>query len=174
MRLMPASRQRDARLAGNDRTSVGHRQVASGIPAAVDSEAEEHWQPRGRGVESGRAEWLFQGRQAALTEIRLWLEGDSTGPGRPALVVTGDPGSGKSAVLSRMMSLSDPSYRGRSPLTGVHPGTLPPEHSVTLALWAHDKGVEQLSEEIIDALDDQRADAGEPRPNPEARGYTTA
>jgi V8-like Glu-specific endopeptidase len=42
---------------------------------------------------------LFRGRAVALAKIKGWLEADQC-PGRP-LVVTGQPGAGKSAVLGR-------------------------------------------------------------------------
>jgi WD40 repeat protein len=42
---------------------------------------------------------LFKGRSSALDAIRTWLDAEQS-PGRP-LVITGQPGAGKSAVLAR-------------------------------------------------------------------------
>src|SRR5262249_44079111 len=61
-----------------------------------------HWELTSRGVEDFTFdEDFFVGRDAALTELQQWLampEGD----GR-ARLITGRPGSGKSAVLGRLM-----------------------------------------------------------------------
>lgn len=69
-----------------------------------------HWSPRSRGVErDSRRGRYFTGRSLVLTELSQWLEQEQ---GDPAIqVVTGAPGSGKSAVLGRLLSLSDPQFR---------------------------------------------------------------
>ena len=63
-----------------------------------------HWNPKACGVEvSTEAGQYFSGRQAALNELMVWLNAEkSDGCMR---VVTGDPGSGKSAVLARLVVL---------------------------------------------------------------------
>ena len=62
--------------------------------------ARSHFTRRARGQRSAaRGGDLFRGRDAALDRIRWWLTADET-PGQP-LVVTGQPGAGKSAVLAR-------------------------------------------------------------------------
>src|SRR5579859_5644479 len=72
-----------------------------------DPEGARHWGPKGRGV-SGDSErgFRFRGRREALTEITGWL--DREHPDRRALVVTGSPGAGKSAVLGRVVTTADP------------------------------------------------------------------
>ena len=74
-----------------------------------------HWDPRARGVENAaRKGWYFTGRSRALAEIRDWLTGSS--PVADSLrVVTGGPGSGKSAVLARVVTLSNADYRATMP-----------------------------------------------------------
>ncbi|MFI9341258.1 caspase family protein [Streptomyces sp. NPDC052773] len=65
------------------------------------SDLSSHFEPRGRGVEHVHDPGsYFTGRERALRAARAHLEGD--GQGRP-LVVTADPGSGKSAVLGRLV-----------------------------------------------------------------------
>ena len=74
-----------------------------------------HWDPRSRGVEhTGRPGWFFTGRRRALSQLVGWL---TTPPSATdnLRVVTGGPGSGKSAVLARLVTLSDPRYRARLP-----------------------------------------------------------
>ena len=63
-------------------------------------EARSHFTRRARGQRSiARGGDLFRGRQAALAAVRSWLTGEEP-PGQP-LVITGQPGAGKSAVLAR-------------------------------------------------------------------------
>jgi hypothetical protein len=54
-----------------------------------------------------REQWLFTGRRSVLTRILSWLH--TARPG--AFVVTGSSGSGKSAVLERIVALSVPAQR---------------------------------------------------------------
>jgi len=75
----------------------------------------EHWDPRGRGVEqAARQGWFFTGRRQALSELVTWLTAESD-PIDNVRVVTGSPGSGKSAVLSRLVTMSDRNYRAGVP-----------------------------------------------------------
>ncbi|MFC8225156.1 caspase family protein [Streptomyces sp. NPDC057287] len=65
------------------------------------SDLSSHFEPRGRGVEHVHDPGsYFTGRERALREARAHLEGDGQGQ---AMVVTADPGSGKSAVLGRLV-----------------------------------------------------------------------
>ena len=76
---------------------------ASAAPcsAAPDpGEARSHFTRRARGQRSiARGGDLFRGRQAALAAVRGWLTADEP-PGQ-VLVITGQPGAGKSAVIAR-------------------------------------------------------------------------
>jgi len=75
----------------------------------------EHWDPRGRGVErAARPGWFFTGRRQALSQLVTWLTATPV-PADNVRVVTGGPGSGKSAVLARLVTMSNPRYRGRMP-----------------------------------------------------------
>ena len=66
------------------------------------ADARTHFTRRAQGQRSAaRGGDLFRGRQSALADIHRWLTADS-GLGRP-LVVTGQPGAGKSAVLARVV-----------------------------------------------------------------------
>jgi WD40 repeat protein len=63
-------------------------------------EARSHFTRRARGQRSiARGGDLFRGRQAALAAVGGWLTADEP-PGQ-ALVITGQPGAGKSTVLAR-------------------------------------------------------------------------
>ena len=75
----------------------------------------EHWDPRGRGVErAARPGWFFTGRRRALSHLVAWLTAAPAAADN-VRVVTGGPGSGKSAVLARLVTTSNPRYRASMP-----------------------------------------------------------
>ena len=70
------------------------------MAGAEPGEARSHFTRRARGQRSAaRGGDLFRGRAVALDRIRGWLTAGEP-PGQP-LVLTGQPGAGKSAVLAR-------------------------------------------------------------------------
>jgi hypothetical protein len=70
-----------------------------------------HFLPKARGLDPGEEGWFFAGRQAVTSEILDWL--DQCGPTAPEsrYVLTGDGGTGKSAILGRVVALSDAQFR---------------------------------------------------------------
>jgi len=113
----------------------------------------QHFEPRSRGVQrTSQRGWFFTGRTAALTELAAWLASDDD----TSRVVTGSPGSGKSAVLSRLVVCSDPALRALLPaadLAKAAPQTLPPVGSIDVAVHATGKTTEQVAAQIAAALD---------------------
>ena len=70
------------------------------MTGAEPGEARSHFTRRARGQRSAaRGGDLFCGRTVAVGRVREWLTGDQ--PPEQALVITGQPGAGKSAVLAR-------------------------------------------------------------------------
>jgi WD40 repeat protein len=70
------------------------------VTGADPGEARSHFARRARGQRSiARGGDLFRGRDRALAEIRNWLTAEDP-PGQ-SMVITGQPGAGKSAVLAR-------------------------------------------------------------------------
>jgi hypothetical protein len=118
-------------------TTPPHPGFATTGPA-IDWEFGAHWDPRSRGVPSASEPgWYFAGRTQVLRQLVGWLSDPDLD--HRARVVTGDPGSGKSAVLARLVTLADPAVRQRVPqsvLTAAPPGTLPPIGSVEVAIHA--------------------------------------
>lgn len=82
--------------------------------ALFDADAySSHWEPAVRGSRSARPGWYFTGRRAVLAEVTRWLAdpaGDEIG-----CVITGPPGSGKSAVLARLATASSAAFRSQHP-----------------------------------------------------------
>src|SRR4029453_13709286 len=101
--------------------------------------AEEHFLPAARGIEVGETGWYFTGRERLLRDVISWLATARSG----MLVVTGPPGAGKSAVMGRLATMSDPHYRERARAEGglatIPPETLPPEGVVDVALHGRGK-----------------------------------
>jgi hypothetical protein len=83
------------------------RNTPSPYHATYRSELQKHWKPRamGSGGLFQGGQWYFVGRTAVLRHIVEWLA--QTSSGGTARVVTGDPGSGKSAILGFLVTCSD-------------------------------------------------------------------
>ncbi|MET9206209.1 caspase family protein [Streptomyces bacillaris] len=122
-----------------------------GLPdEAMDVQSQREWTahfgPRGRGVEyaSEPGDW-FVGRLQALATVAGWLR-EPVHDAR-ARVVTGDPGSGKSAVLGRLLALARPDH----PEAPAH--LLPPPGSLTVSVHAHGTTLESLTARLAAALE---------------------
>ena len=118
----------------------------------------EHWDPRARGVEQGaRPGWFFTGRRQALSQLAAWLTA-APDPADNIQVVTGGPGSGKSAVLARLVTMSDPRYRASlpEPLAAADPVAGLPTGLIDVAVHARTA----LTSEVLSAL---AAAAGAPQ-----------
>jgi len=110
------------------------------------SEFVSHWSPRSRGVErhSSRGSF-FTGRRRAMKELSDWL---ATGPADGRVrVVTGGPGSGKSAVLARLAVLADPLVR---PLSTERPDE--PAPTIDVAVYARGKTTADILTAIASPL----------------------
>ncbi len=119
---------------------------------------QEHWDPRGRGVEqAARPGWFFTGRRQALSQLVAWLTA-APAPVDNVRVVTGGPGSGKSAVLARLVTMSDQRYRVGipTPLAVDDPVADLPPGAIDVAVHARTA----LTEEVVSAL---AAAAGAPQ-----------
>jgi WD40 repeat protein len=102
-----------------------------------------HFEPRGRGVEhAGEAGSYFTGRLAALTELVTWLSNPEHD--RRARLITGAPGSGKSAVLGHLLSLAD----GVADSSYAGPYPLPPARCITAHILARRRSLEEITAEI--------------------------
>lgn len=92
------------------------RVLSSGVTAALDAydelrslvdrlppDVRSHFARRGLGSESNELSWNFVGRTDERLEILRWLRRAETG----MLIVTGAPGTGKSALLGHIVMLRD-------------------------------------------------------------------
>jgi WD40 repeat protein len=119
-----------------------------GWSLGADPEGIRHWRPRARGVSlNSERGHRFRGRTAALRAINSWLD-------RPALdarvlVVTGAPGAGKSAVLGRVVTTSDPTVAAELPAWDNAVRAIP--NSVACAVHARGKTSLEIATDIARA-----------------------
>ena len=120
-----------------------------GWELATDPQLGTHWSPRARGVTAGSERgYRFRGRRRAVQEAADWLvaDGDVRGP----LVVTGPPGVGKSAVLARVITTADESFRRQLPEDDN--GAMALVGSVSCAVHAKGKTALEVGQEIARAV----------------------
>lgn len=104
-----------------------------------------HFDTAARGV--AQPHWtgtLFTGRERALRALAAWCADGSAGS---LCMVVGQPGSGKSAVLGRLVELSDPTTR-KTVAKGMPPNCLPPTKSVHVELTARGRTLLDLVTQI--------------------------
>ncbi len=108
------------------------RRIGWRVQFAGDDEA--HWQRRARGAGLPTEEPgdLFVGRSAALTELAAFANGSEPG----LRVVTGRRGSGKSAVLARIVMTADPDHHEELLRGEAREAETPGEGAVAAAIVA--------------------------------------
>jgi hypothetical protein len=76
--------------------------------AELPSDQRAHFIPRAQGGEQGERSWFFAGRRHDRRRVSTWLRTATSG----MAIVTGPPGSGKSALLGNLVAYADPRLRG--------------------------------------------------------------
>ena len=123
-----------------------------------------HFQSRAQGLTPSwsRREWYFTGRERVLSEIVDWITAWDVDV--RARIITGEPGSGKSAVLGRIVTLGHPALREKVPvqeLARTGPGTIPPFGSIHSAISVQGRSVDQVAAAIGEDLGLAVGTAGE-------------
>ncbi|MFJ5731507.1 AAA family ATPase [Streptomyces paradoxus] len=111
-----------------------------------------HFHPRGRGILPSlvREGSYFMGRLRVLRELVAWINGADLDVAL-SRVVTGAPGSGKSAVLGRLVSLAD-AGQPDGVLASAPAGTRPPVGSISMAVHVRGRTADEVAAEISQAL----------------------
>lgn len=134
--------------------------VADGAPVSVDvarrrilrdEDARLHFLPKARGLEPGEDGWFFAGRAAVSRDIRRWLGGAGPAGRDPLYVLTGAGGTGKSAIIGRMVALSDPALRKDARASGWNEqedraaGTIPGLGTIDAVIHARNQTAESIA-----------------------------
>ncbi|MDG4838452.1 trypsin-like peptidase domain-containing protein [Micromonospora sp. WMMD967] len=110
-----------------------------------------HWDPQARGVErASQGGSYFTGRAEALRAVVARLR-DGTGRGA-ITVVTGGPGSGKSAILARLVTLSDPLYRELIAEPLLPPDLDPGRDGIDLAIHVQARTMNEIVQIIAEGF----------------------
>jgi Trypsin-like peptidase domain len=127
---------------------------------AADPKFDTYWDPRARGVASGHVPgWFFTGRRRALQDLVGWLATVPT-PGNNVRVVTGGPGSGKTGLLARLVTISDVGYRRRlpKPLDEDDPLAALPDGAIDVAVYAKSLDADQVLAALATGVDSTAGD----------------
>jgi WD40 repeat protein len=148
--------------------------ISPGLDLETHRAFEEHWIPKARNADIGVAGWYFTGREQALRELVDWFNKPRS-DGR-ARVVTGSAGSGKSALLARLVTLSDPQWREEVLETSsseLPEGTVPPAELVNAAVVLRRKLLADVVSELAKQLHIKGSDATTLRENIRTSGKKT-
>jgi hypothetical protein len=147
------------------RVDLPSAQAASALFRIQELALRTHWLPRARGVSvEGGQDWFFSGRSEALHAIITWIK-DKRAP--RGFVVTGQPGSGKSALLARIAILADPAWSSQAVKADKDRGVdveLPPPSCIDVAIHARGKDERELLLEFAFSLSPQ-LDSSSSQPN---------
>ncbi|MGY2007885.1 AAA family ATPase [Nocardia gipuzkoensis] len=128
------------------------RIVASARRQVADSRAEvDYWLDRASGrVTAEDPGWYFAGRRNLTSQVAEFLRS-----GTGLLIVTGTYGTGKSAVIARAVTLSDPAFRDdpryAEAVSTAPDDTMPPSGSVDIAILARQKTAADILDQIVEA-----------------------
>ncbi|WP_103342505.1 nSTAND1 domain-containing NTPase [Amycolatopsis sp. CA-126428] len=130
----------------DDVVSPARRQVATSAGEL------DYWLDRASGRLSGDDPgWYFAGRQQLTGQVADFLR-----EGRGTLIVTGAAGTGKSAIIARAVTLSDPAFladpRYSEAVTSAPPETVPPPGAVDVAVLARNKSVDEVVDQLLAAF----------------------
>jgi WD40 repeat protein len=112
----------------------------------------DYWLARASGrADDGDPGWYFAGRQQLARAMVEFGAGEDD-----LLVVTGVAGSGKSALLARFVTLSDPAFRRHQPyrdaVSAAPAGTAPDEGVVDAAVATRNRDVRDVAARLLAAF----------------------
>ncbi len=130
--------------------------------ALPQADLDTHWAPRAQGASDAR--WLFTGRADLMRELIA-----TTSPARSGehlhvrtspnvTLVTGGAGCGKSAVLARLVTLSDPAFLAtyRGEVSDIPADLRPPVGAIDVAVLATGKYPHEVLGQLSAAMGAQR------------------
>ena len=121
-----------------------------------DKEFAAHFDPASRGVSRSETGYFFTGRTTELARASQWLNMPKAvdAGSSPMFVITGSPGTGKSALLSRIAVLSQPDLLPPgTDLARLPPETVPRPNALDGVIWCHGKTRRQVIGDLARVLD---------------------
>jgi len=125
----------------------------------LEADVDTHFLPKARGLEPTEEGWFFSGRRAVAREIVQWLDHVGPASSERLFVLTGDGGTGKSAVVGRLVILSDESYRatargmGWDQVVDESEGTVPRSGAIDAALHLRNLTAQQATRSLAELLE---------------------
>lgn len=137
---------------------VDYQQLTPCLPNPgyrTQPDLDSYWLLRASGRPSpADSGWYFTGRTTHVRRMTEFLKGEGG-----TLVVTGEAGSGKSALLARVVALSDKQFRADSTyrplIDAIPPDLLVPEGAVDAAVVARNTDADELAAALYTALTDE-------------------
>ncbi len=112
-------------------------QELSRVVGQLPPDQRDHFIVKAQGAELGELAWYFSGRETERAAIKEWLERGPDG----LLVVTGEPGAGKSALLGMVLAGTHPDLVRVIASTGFSLGTSEINPDVRFDLVLHLRGL---------------------------------
>ncbi len=125
---------------------------------ARTSDLESHFFPKALGIDNLESGWHFAGRIEATRSILAWMARSFNRPEDRLYVLAAEGGTGKSALLGRLIALTDVKYRDKAKAQGWNEssdqqaGTVPEPDRIDAALSLRNLTPQTLAEHLADLL----------------------
>jgi WD40 repeat protein len=134
---------------------------------ARPSDLESHFFPKAIGIDNLETGWHFTGRVDATRKILDWIKQPSTNASGSLYVLAADGGTGKSALLGRLIALTDVGYRKKAAEQGWNEeadrkvGTVPDIDQIDAALNLRNLTAQSAADSLADILKIPKTDSVE-------------
>ena len=131
------------------------------------TDLESHFFPKAIGIDSLETGWHFTGRVDATRAILKWMREAPTTPKDCLYVLVADGGTGKSALLGRMIALTDKDYRKKAKAQGWNEdadrnvGTVPDVDQFDAALNLRNLTAQTTADHLAEILKVSKCDSVE-------------
>jgi WD40 repeat protein len=121
-------------------------------------DVDTHFMPKARGLDPGEPGWFFSGRHKLCAEIVSWIDRKGAFAEIPLFVLTGSGGTGKSALIGRLVALADKAARELARELGwraeddARDGTVPGTGCIDAALNLRGLSTEQVMQSLAELL----------------------
>ena len=122
------------------------------------SDLESHFFPKALGIDNLESGWHFAGRIEATRSILAWMASSSQRTEDRLYVLAAEGGTGKSALLGRLIALTDVKYRDKAKAHGWNEtvdqqaGTVPEPDRIDAALSLRNLSSQTLAEHLAELL----------------------